>query len=144
MRVLVIGSGAREHALVARLSADPDVRDVLCAPANPGIARCARTAPIDIGDVDAAAALAARERVDLTVVGPELPLGNGIADRFARDGRLLFGPSAAAARLETSKAFAKDFMARHRVPTARFRVCDSAADAAARISSGEFGFPVVL
>src|SRR5207253_1216575 len=117
---------------------------VLCAPGNPGIAATARTLPLDVADVAAAAVLAARERVDLTVVGPEVPLGNGIADRFAREGRLLFGPTAAAARLETSKAFAKDFMARHRVPTARFRVCDSAADAVSRIDSGEFEFPVVL
>jgi phosphoribosylamine--glycine ligase len=144
MRVLVIGSGAREHALVARLSADPGVADIACAPGNPGIARLARTFPLDVGDVEAAAALAARERVDLTVVGPEVPLGNGIADRFARDGRLLFGPTAAAARLETSKAFAKDFMARHGVPTARFRICAGAGEAAAHVASGTFGFPVVL
>ena len=142
MRVLVIGSGAREHALVVRLAADAVVSEIVCAPGNPGIARRARTVPLDVADVDAAAALAARERIDLTVVGPEVPLGSGIADRFARDARLLFGPTAAAARLETSKAFAKAFMARHGVPTARFRVCDSADDAAARV--GEFGFPVVL
>jgi phosphoribosylamine--glycine ligase len=144
MRVLVIGSGAREHALVTRLSADPGVADVACAPGNPGIARQARTLPLDVADVDAAAALAARERIDLTVVGPEVPLGSGIADRFARDGRLLFGPHSAAARLETSKAFAKDFMARHGVPTARFRVCASAAEASGHVSSGVFGFPIVL
>ena len=144
MRVLVIGSGAREHALVARLSADPDVREVVCAPGNPGIARLSRTMPLDVTDVGATAALAAHERIDLTVVGPEVPLGHGIADRFQRDGRMLFGPTAAAARLETSKAFAKNFMARHRVPTARFAVCDSSADASARIASAEFGFPVVL
>jgi len=141
MRVLVIGSGAREHALVRRLSSDAGV-DVICAPGNPGIARVARTLPLDAADVEAAAALAASERIDLTVVGPEAPLGNGIADRFAREGRLLFGPTAAAARLETSKAFAKDFMARHGVPTARFRVCHSAPDAQA--AAGAFGFPVVL
>jgi len=107
MRVLVIGSGAREHALVARLSADPDVRDLLCAPGNPGIARRVRTVPIDVGDVEAAAALASRERVDLTVVGPELPLGNGIADRFARDGRTLFGrrpPPRASRRARRSRS----------------------------------------
>ena len=144
MRVLVIGSGAREHALVARLSADPGVDVVCCAPGNPGIARLTRTLPLEASDVDAAAALAARERIDLTVVGPEVPLGNGIADRFTRDGRLLFGPTASAARLETSKAFAKDFMARHSVPTARFRVCGSAAEASAHVASGAFGFPIVL
>src|SRR3954468_13892637 len=141
MRVLVIGSGARGHALVARLSADAGI-EVVCAPGNPGIARQVRTLPLEVADADAAAALAGREKIDLTVVGPELPLANGIADRFARDGRLLFGPTAAAARLETSKAFAKDCMARHGVPTARFRVCDTAADA--HEASAAFGFPVVL
>ncbi|HYM26301.1 MAG TPA: phosphoribosylamine--glycine ligase, partial [Vicinamibacterales bacterium] len=144
MRVLVIGGGAREDALVARLAADPEVDDVLSAPGNPGIARRARTAPLDVTDVNAALALAARERIDLTVVGPEVPLGAGIADRFARDGRLLWGPTAAAARLETSKAFAKDFMARHGVPTARFRVCAASAEASKVVASGELGFPIVL
>ena len=144
MRVLVIGGGAREDALVARLAADPEVDDVLSAPGNPGIARRARTAPLDVTDVNAALALAARERIDLTVVGPEVPLGAGIADRFARDGRLLWGPTAAAARLETSKAFAKDFMARHGVPTARFRVCAGSAEASKVVASGELGFPIVL
>src|SRR6185436_11791211 len=121
MRVLVVGSGAREHALVARLAADRDAGDLLVAPGNPGIARIARTARVDAGDVDALSALAAHEQIDLTIVGPELPLSRGIADRFRSDGRLLFGPTASAARLESSKAFAKAFMARHGVPTARFR-----------------------
>src|SRR6185369_6525448 len=85
-----------------------------------------------------------RERVDFTIVGPELPLSLGIADRFAADERLLFGPTAAAAQLESSKAFAKAFMARHGVPTARFRTCDSADAALATIRGGEFGMPVVL
>src|SRR5215831_9425166 len=137
MRVLVLGSGAREHALVARLAADRDAGDILAAPGNPGIARLARTTPIDLGDVDAICALAEREQIDLTVVGPELPLSLGVADRFAADGRLLFGPTAAAARLESSKTFAKAFMARHRVPTARFRTCESADKALAVLESGE-------
>jgi len=144
MRVLVLGSGAREHALVARLAADRDAGDILAAPGNPGIARLARTAAVDVGNVAALAALAEREQIDLTLVGPELPLSLGVADRFASDGRLLFGPSAAAARLESSKAFAKAFMARHRVPTARFRTCESADDAIATLRSGEFGLPIVL
>src|SRR6202049_2211508 len=107
MRVLVIGSGAREHALVARLSADRDVGDLLAAPGNPGIARLARTGSFDTATVDSPLALADREQIDFTVVGPELPLSLGIADRFTAAGRLLFGPTAAAARLESSKAFAK-------------------------------------
>jgi len=144
MRVLVIGSGAREHALVARLSSERDVDDLLCTPGNPGIARLARTTRVDVGDLDALLALVDREQIDLTVVGPELPLSQGIADRFAAAGKVLFGPTASAARLESSKVFAKAFMARHRVPTARFRSCDSAHAALETLDSGEFGFPVVL
>jgi len=144
MRVLVIGGGAREHALAATLAADRDTGDLLVAPGNPGIARLARTAPLDPRDVDAIAALADREQIDLTVIGPELPLSLGVADRFAADGRLLVGPTAAAARLESSKAFAKAFMARHGVPTARFRTCESLDEAMAVVHGGEYGEPVVL
>ena len=117
---------------------------MLAAPGNPGIARLARTARVDLGNVDSIADLAAREQIDLTVVGPELPLSLGVADRFAVDGRLLFGPTAAAARLESSKAFAKSFMARHDVPTARFHTCDSLDEALRVVRSGEFGEPIVL
>jgi phosphoribosylamine---glycine ligase len=144
MRVLVLGGGAREHALVARLAADRDVGELVCAPGNPGIARLARTVAVDLADLDAVADLADREHIDFTVVGPELPLSLGVADRFAADGRLLFGPTAAAARLESSKAFAKAFMARHRVPTARFQTCETLDEALAAIRDGRFGFPVVL
>jgi len=144
MRVLVLGSGAREHALTARLSIDRDVGELLAAPGNPGIARLARTAKVNLDDLDAVAALADREQIDLTVVGPELPLSLGVADRFSEEGRLLFGPTAAAARLESSKAFAKAFMARHGVPTARFRVCASLDEAIAAVRAEEFGAPVVL
>jgi phosphoribosylamine--glycine ligase len=144
MRVLVIGSGAREHALAARLAEDRDVGELVVAPGNPGIARVARTVPVDIAALDPVLALAEREQIDLTVVGPELPLSLGIADRFAAEGRLLFGPTAAAARLESSKAFAKAFMARHGVPTARFETCDSLDQALAFVRAGELGWPVVL
>jgi phosphoribosylamine--glycine ligase len=144
MRVLVIGSGAREHALVARLANDRDVGELLCAPGNPGIARLARTSPIDPTDLDGLLALADREAIDFTVVGPELPLSSGIVDRFGAAGQLIFGPTAAAARLESSKAFAKALMAKHGVPTARFRTCESADEALDVIASGTFGWPVVL
>src|SRR4051795_4409174 len=144
MRVLVLGSGAREHALVARLSAERDVGELIAAPGNPGIARLARTVPIDIADIDAVSLLADREQIDLTIVGPELPLSLGIGDRFAAERRLLFGPTAAAARLESSKAFAKAFMARHGVPTARFRTCVSLDEALEAVRRDEFGAPVVL
>jgi phosphoribosylamine--glycine ligase len=147
MRVLVIGGGAREHALVSRLSAERDVGELICAPGNPGISRLARLASVGAStpaDIDALVALAGREQVDLTIVGPEAPLSVGIADRFAAEGRLLFGPTAAAAELESSKAFAKAFMARHGVPTARFQTCTSSDEALRVIRSDEFGWPVVV
>jgi len=144
MRVLVIGGGAREHALVRRLAAERDVDAVVCAPGNPGIARQAKVAAIDPGNLDAVSELAERERIDFTIVGPELPLSLGIADRFAAEGRLLFGPTSAAARLESSKAFAKALMSRHGIPTARFQTCETTDDAMDAIASREFGFPVVL
>jgi phosphoribosylamine--glycine ligase len=144
MRVLVIGSGAREHALVARLRADPQVSDLIAAPGNPGISAVARTVPANQTDFDALLALARREDVDLTIVGPEAPLSLGLADRFTAAGRLIVGPSAAAAQLESSKVFAKAFMARHHVPTARFHTCATLDEAVAVVRSDEFGFPVVL
>ena len=144
MRVLVIGSGAREHALVTRLARDLTPGQLVCAPGNPGIARLARTVSLDSSDIDALLVLAERERIDLTVVGPELPLSLGIVDRFLESDRLIFGPTAAAARLESSKAFAKTFMAQHGVPTARFHIAESLADALRVLRGGAFGFPVVL
>jgi phosphoribosylamine--glycine ligase len=144
MKVLVLGSGAREHALVTRLAAEPGVASVVCAPGNPGIERLVSTRPADLSQPDALLALAQRENIDLTVVGPELPLSLGVADRFAAAGRRLCGPTARAARLESSKAFAKAFMARHRIPTARFHASESLDDALRVVRSGEFGVPVVL
>src|SRR6476646_795823 len=144
MRVLVIGSGAREHALVARLLEDPDPPVIVCAPGNPGIAALARTVPVNLSSPDDIARVANAEGIDFTIVWPEVPLSAGVADRLASDSRLLFGPTRAAAELESSKAFAKAFMTRHHVPTARFRTCDSVGDATAAIGGQEFGFPVVL
>ena len=144
MRILVLGSGAREHALAWKLSNEADVTHVICAPGNAGIARTISTAPLDLLDTDAVIQLVEREKIDLTVVGPEAPLGNGLADRFEAEGRRVFGPTKAAAQLETSKAFAKDFMTRHGVPTARYRVCTTAEEALAAIRSGEFGDALVV
>jgi phosphoribosylamine--glycine ligase len=144
MKILIVGSGGREHALAWKLSRDAGVGELVCAPGNPGISSCARLAAIDPADPEALLALARRERIDLTVVGPELPLDRGIVDRFRAAGRAIVGPVQRAAQLECSKAFAKDFMARHGIPTARYRVCGSAADARAIVRGGEFGFPVVL
>jgi phosphoribosylamine---glycine ligase len=144
MRVLVLGSGAREHAIAARLSAEREAGELICAPGNPGMAVVARTVPADLSDPAGLAELARRERVDFTIVGPELPLSLGIADRFSTRGLSLLGPSRGAARLESSKAFAKAFLARHHVPTARFHTTESLDDAVAVVRSNEFGFPVVL
>ena len=144
MRILVIGSGAREHALAARLASEPGVTLVICAPGNAGIARTFRTETLDVLDTAAVIRLVEQERIDLTVVGPEAPLANGLVDRFQQDGRAIFGPTKAAAQLETSKAFAKDFMRRHAVPTANYRVCTTAEEALQSIRSGEFGDALVV
>ncbi|MDP3717380.1 MAG: phosphoribosylamine--glycine ligase [Acidobacteriota bacterium] len=152
MRILIIGSGGREHALAWKLGQEPGVDYLLCAPGNQAMSVASgfsrtmpiNTEPLDILDLDAVVQLIARERIDLTVVGPEAPLGRGLADRLAAEGRLVFGPTRAAAQLETSKAFAKDFMQRHQVPTAHYRVCTSADQALAAIRSGEFGDALVV
>lgn len=144
MRILVLGSGAREHALARKLSQESTVSHVICGPGNAGIARSVATTPIDILDIDAVIALVNREQIDLTVVGPEAPLGRGLVNRFEAEGRRVFGPTQGAAQLETSKAFAKDFMHRHAVPTAHYRVCTSADEAIAAIRSGEFSDALVV
>jgi len=143
MNILVIGSGGREHALVRALSKRSEI-SVTCAPGNAGIARDARVETVDVGDSHALLALARRAKADLTVVGPELPLDHGVVDRFREHGIRIFGPSHAAAQLECSKAFAKDFMSRHGIPTARYRVCESAAAAHEVVDGGELGIPVVI
>jgi len=119
MRVLVVGGGGREHALAWRLARDPSVAEVLAAPGNPGIAREARCLPVAADDLPSLVAIVEREDVDLTIVGPEVPLVLGLGDALESRGHAVFGPSAAAARLEGSKAFAKDVMHRAGVPTAR-------------------------
>src|SRR5918993_1546080 len=129
MKILIVGGGAREHAIAWKLVRERDVTEVVCAPGNPGIAGIARCVAADAANPGEMAALATREAVDLTVVGPELPLSKGIADAFQARGLAILGPTRAAAQLESSKVFAKAFMARHQVPTARFVVCESAAEA---------------
>ena len=143
-RVLVVGSGGREHALVWKLASERGVAEVVCAPGNAGIGRLARCLPVDPADAHALEAIARREEIDFTVIGPELPLSRGVADVFAAEGHVLLGPTQRAALLESSKVFAKDFMHRWNVPTARYKSCDAAAQALAVLRSGEFTFPVVL
>jgi phosphoribosylamine---glycine ligase len=140
-RVLVVGSGGREHALAWGLARSPKVGDVLAAPGNAGIAEVARCIPLP-GEVAGIAALAVRERVDLVVVGPEAPLVDGLADACAERGIAAFGPSAAAARLEASKAYAKAFMTRHGIPTAPYGTFRDAASARSFVH--ERGAPIVV
>ncbi|MFC7301977.1 phosphoribosylamine--glycine ligase [Cognatiluteimonas weifangensis] len=144
MKILVIGSGGREHALAWKLAQSPRVGEVLVAPGNAGTAAEDKCRNVDVaaGDTDALLALAAREDVALTVVGPEGPLAAGVVDAFRAAGRRIFGPTAAAARLESSKAFAKDFLARHRIPTAHYAVHTDLDAALAHVRAQ--GAPIVI
>jgi phosphoribosylamine--glycine ligase len=142
MRVLVVGGGGREHALVWKLAQSPRVETLFCAPGNAGIAAEAECVPIAADDLDALVRFARERRVDLTVVGPERPLTLGIVDRFADAGLRAFGPTAAAARLEGSKAFAKELLREERVPTALFDVFDDPDAALAYVR--RIGAPVVV
>jgi phosphoribosylamine--glycine ligase len=142
MRVLVIGSGAREHALCLSMAADPAVTALICAPGNAGTAAVAEQRAVDALNPTAVATLAAELRADLVVIGPEAPLVAGAADAVTAAGIACFGPSAAAARLEGSKAFAKDVMRAAGVPTARARLCTDAEQVAAALD--EFGPPYVV
>ncbi len=148
MNILVVGSGGREHALVwaMRKNARRPL-DIFCAPGNSGIATLAECVSLSATDINSLARFAEEKKIDLTVVGSEAPLAAGIVDEFERRGLVIAGPRREAARLESSKAFAKEFMARHHVPTARYRVTDSASEARKLLRRGEFGpedCPVVV
>jgi len=119
MKILILGSGGREHALAWKLKQSPRVRQIFCAPGNGGISDIATCVPIKISDQESLVSFAKSESIDLTVVGPDDALANGIVDRFEKAGLRIFGPSQAAARLESSKVFAKEFMQRHHIPTAQ-------------------------
>ena len=142
MKVLLVGGGGREHALAWKIAQSPRVTRLYAAPGNPGIAAHATCVDIATEDADGLVDFAAAEAIDLTVVGPEVPLVAGLADRFAAKGLLVFGPRAAAAAIEGSKAFAKALMARHGVPTARFETFDDARSA--RRYCRTLGAPVVV
>ncbi|HSM11559.1 MAG TPA: phosphoribosylamine--glycine ligase [Lysobacter sp.] len=144
MKILVIGGGGREHALAWKLAQSPRVSEVLVAPGNAGTALEERCRNVDVAptDIDGLLALARDESVGLTVVGPEGPLVNGVVDRFREAGLRIFGPTAAAAQLEGSKAFAKDFLARHGIPSAHYAVHTVLEDALAHVRT--VGAPIVV
>jgi len=143
MKILVIGSGGREHALVWRLKQSVRVEKIWCAPGNGGIAEEAECMTVDAGDVEALVALAEKMAPDLTVVGPELPLVNGISDAFAKRNWAIVGPSRRASQLEGSKIFSKEFLLRHNIPTAKmYGAYDSAQDAYAALSRVDW--PLVI
>jgi len=142
MKVLVIGAGGREHALVWALKKSPRVTEIVCAPGNGGIAALARCVPAKLSDLNDLLRVVSAEHPDLTIVGPELPLSLGLVDEIRRRGLAVFGPTQAAAKLETSKGFAKRFMQRHNIPTANYAVCTSHKEA--MDSLGLFHLPVVI
>ncbi len=144
MKILVVGSGGREHALVWKICRSPRATKVYCAPGNGGTAAIAENVPLAVDDLSALTHFALEQGIDLTVVGPELPLVLGIVDRFQSHGLSIIGPSAAAARLEGSKIFAKEFMKRHQVPTANYLPCTSIAQALAAVRGADLGYPLVI
>lgn len=144
MKVLIIGSGGREHALIWKLLESPRLTKLYCAPGNGGIAREVECIIPESSSPIALADLAARLGVDLTIIGPESPLVGGIVDAFNRRHLAIVGPCRAAAMLEGSKIFAKDFMSRHNLPTAAFTICDSAESAQDILSTGIYAYPLVL
>ena len=144
MRILVVGSGGREHALVWKIGQSMKVSRIYCEPGNGGTIRETGMPATGISRIDQLIRFAQEERIDLTVVGPELPLTQGIVDQFEREGLRIIGPSAAAAQLEGSKIFAKAFMERHRIPTARYAQASSPNQALTLVREDDFGFPLVI
>ena len=142
MKVLVIGGGGREHALVWKLAQSPRITKLYCAPGNGGIALDAECVPADVKNLDSLVALATKLQPDLTVVGPELPLTLGVVDEFQSHGWPIFGPTRAAAQLESSKSFAKEFMQRHRIPTAHYAICKTVDEVRATLP--HFHTPIVV
>ena len=144
MRLLIVGSGGREHTMAWRLAQDPGVTEVLCVPGNPGMAQVARCLPGSVTDPEALLGLIRREKIDLTVVGPEAALDAGLADLLRSQGHPVVGPVKMAAALETSKVFAKNLMAEAGIPTAKFVSCSSLDTALDAVAGPTFGFPVVV
>ena len=144
MKILVIGSGGREHALSWKIAQSPLLKKLYCAPGNAGTQSIAENVAIGAEDIPGQVEFAARERIDLTVVGPEVPLTLGIVDEFEKQGLKIFGPNKNAAELEGSKVFAKQFMERHRIPSGKYEIADSVEQARKIVGSQEFPFPLVI
>ncbi|MBK7091012.1 MAG: phosphoribosylamine--glycine ligase [bacterium] len=142
MRILVVGSGGREHAMCWKLSKSPLVEKLYCAPGNAGIFRVAELVNINAEDIDNLVRFAREKQIDLTIVGPELPLSLGIVDRFETEKLRIFGPTKAAAEIEYSKAYAKQFMRKHHIPTASFMVFEDMKEAITFVRSA--GMPIVI
>jgi phosphoribosylamine--glycine ligase len=144
MKILIVGNGGREHALAWKIRQSPLVSELYCAPGNAGIAEIADCVPIDASNIVEVADFAQTIRADLTVVGPELPMVLGIGDEFVRRGLPIFCPSRGAAEIEGSKAFAREFMSRHNIPSPRYEVLGTLEDALAFVERAPFGVPIVV
>lgn len=142
MKILVVGGGGREHAICWKLSNESNVEKIYCAPGNAGISNVAQCVNIEDCDIEALLQFAKENKIDLTIVGPEVPLVAGIVDEFEKENLKVFGPNKNCARLEGSKAFSKDFMIRHNLPTAKYKEYTDLNKAIAEID--EFGYPVVI
>lgn len=142
MRVLIIGSGGREHALLWKVSQSPKVKEIFVAPGNAGMANLATLIPISAEDLDGLLAFALEQKIDLTIVGPEVPLLHGIVDQFQQAGLAIFGPNGQAAQIEGSKRFAKDLMKKYRIPTASYQTFTNAQEAKAYVRQA--GAPIVI
>ena len=144
MNVLIVGSGGREHAFAWKLKQSPNVSNIYCAPGNAGIAHIAELVPLKVDDIDGLFQFAKKKRIDLTVIGPEVPLVKGIVDLFEKHGMRIFGPGKYAAQLEGSKVFAKDFMKRHGIPTAAYATFSRAEYSQAQQHLTTHAAPIVV
>ncbi|MCP2521008.1 phosphoribosylamine--glycine ligase, partial [SCandidatus Aminicenantes bacterium Aminicenantia_JdfR_composite] len=144
MKVLVIGSGGREHALAWKIKESPLLKELYCAPGNAGTEQIATNVNLDPTNIIELSRFASEKEIDFTVVGPELPLTLGIVDEFESKGLKIFGPTRKASEIEGSKVFAKEFMKRHKIPTADFEIANSPEEAKRIVSSGKFSFPLVI
>ena len=142
MKILVVGGGGREHAICWKLSNESDVEKIYCAPGNAGISSVAKCIDIQDSDIENLLKFAKENQIDLTIVGPEIPLVAGIVDAFEKEGLKIFGPNKKCAQLEGSKSFSKDFMIRHNLPTAKYKEYTDLDEAISEIDS--FGYPVVI